>query len=331
MHEKTANNEVIIKLVGKMTLEFPEIDQLKVRLIAEEILYKYDVLPQETALVTSDIEDRLQMYFAVKKLDGLSNKTLKNYRYQLNIFASYLNKPIATVTTTDLRMYLAARTKEMKAGTVNSQISILKSFFGWLFQEEYIPKNPMIKIKSTKEPKRLRHALSQEELELLRQATKTDREKALIEFLISTGCRLSEVVGVDKDDINWYEMSLFVIGKGNKERKVYFNIKTKILLKKYLSTRNDNDSALFVASKGKHLRLGGRSVEKEIKNISLRANFEKSVYPHLFRHSYATHNLNSGMSLPVLQHLMGHEDSATTMIYAELSEENVLHEYKKIS
>ncbi|MGH4125114.1 MAG: site-specific tyrosine recombinase/integron integrase [Clostridium sp.] len=326
-----ANNEIIIRLVGKLTLEFPDIDQLKVRMIAEEVLYKYDVVPQEVGLVTSDIEDRLMMYFAVKKLDGLSMKTLKGYKYQLMIFARYLNKPIAAVTTTDLRMYLANRCKNLKPGSTNTQISTLKSFFGWLFDEEYIPKNPMSKIKSTKEPKRLRHALSQEELELLRQATKKDREKALLEFLISTGCRLSEVVGVNKDDIDWYEMSLFVIGKGNKERKVYFSIKAKILLKKYISTRKDCNQALFVASKGTHNRLGGRSIENEIKKIAVRAGIDKSVFPHLFRHSYATHNLNSGMSLPVLQHLMGHEDSATTMIYAELSEENVKHEYKKIS
>lgn len=326
-----ANNEVIIRLVGKLTLEFPDIDQLKVREIAEEVLYRYDVVPQETGLVVSDIEDRLMMYFAVKKLDGLSEKTLKNYRYQLVTFASFLHKPIANVTTTDLRMYLAAKCKNMKKTSTNTLISTLKSFFGWLFDEEYIPKNPMTKIKSTKEPKRLRHALNQEELELLRQACKTKRELALCEFLIATGCRLSEVVGIDKSDINWHEMSLYVIGKGNKERKVYFNIKAKILLKQYLNSRNDDTEALFVTSKGTHSRLGGRSIEREIKNIAERAGLDKSVYPHLFRHSYATHNLNSGMSLPVLQQLMGHEDSATTMIYAELLEETVHHEYKKIS
>lgn len=128
-------------------------------------------------------------------------------------------------------MFLAVRCKDMKQSSVNGQISILKSFFGWLADEEYIPKNPAKKLKQTKEPKRLRHAMTEEEVELLRQASKTDREKALVEFLISTGCRLSEVVGVNKDDINWYEMSLNVIGKGDKERKVYFSTKAKILLK----------------------------------------------------------------------------------------------------
>ncbi|MDU7251011.1 MAG: tyrosine-type recombinase/integrase [Clostridium sp.] len=330
MHS-TSKEEVVIKLVGKLSLEFPEIDQLKVRTIIEEVLYKYRVLPEETGLVTSDIEEKLQIYLASKKLDGLSKKTLKNYEYNLLIFASHLRKPLAAINTMDLRMFLAVRCKNMKATSVNGQISILKSFFGWLADEEYIPKNPAKKLKQTKEPKRLRHAMTEEEIENLRQACKTEREKALVEFLISTGCRLSEIVGVDKLDIDWHEMSLTVVGKGNKERKVYFNTKAKILLKKYLLTRKDNNEALFVTSKRPHTRLGGRSIQREIKKIAKRAGINKSIYPHLFRHSFATHNLNSGMPMPIIQHLMGHESPATTQIYAELSEENIRHEYKKIS
>ncbi|EPY2286116.1 site-specific tyrosine recombinase/integron integrase [Clostridium sporogenes] len=330
MHS-TSKEEVVIKLVGKLSLEFPEIDQLKVRTIIEEVLYKYRVLPEETGLVTSDIEEKLQIYLASKKLDGLSKKTLKNYEYNLLIFASHLRKPLAAINTMDLRMFLAVRCKNMKATSVNGQISILKSFFGWLADEEYIPKNPAKKLKQTKEPKRLRHAMTEEEIENLRQACKTEREKALVEFLISTGCRLSEIVGVDKLDIDWHEMSLTVVGKGNKERKVYFNTKAKILLKKYLLTRKDNNEALFVTSKRPHTRLGGRSIQREIKKIAKRAGINKSIYPHLFRHSFATGKINSGMPLPVLQHIMGHENPSTTQIYAELSEENIRHEYKKIS
>lgn len=331
MYSSNAKSEVVIKLVGKLSLEFPDIDQLKVRNIVEEVLYKYSILPEETGLVASDIEEKLQIYLASKKLDGLSLKTLKNYEYNLLIFANHLRKPLGTINTMDLRMFLAVRCKNLKQTSVNGQIFILKSFFGWLHDEEYIPKNPSKKLKQTKEPKRLRHALSEEEVELLRQATKTEREKALVEFLISTGCRLSEVVGVNKDDINWHEMSLNVIGKGDKERKVYFSTKAKILLKKYLLTRKDDNQALFVTSKRPHTRLGGRSIQREIKKIADRAGINKSIYPHLFRHSFATHNLNSGMPMPIIQHLMGHESPATTQIYAELSEENIRHEYKKIS
>lgn len=331
MYSTCCKDEVVIKLVGKLSLEFPTINQLTVRGLVEEVLYKYDVSTTETALVTSDIEEKLQIYLAVKKLDGLSPKTLYSYQLNLLIFASYLRKSLGAITAMDLRMFLAQRCKNLKASSLNTQISILKSFFGWLANEDYIPKNPTIKLKQTKQPKRLRHAMTEEEIEILRQVCKTDRENALVEFLISTGCRLSEVVNVDKANINWYEMSLNVIGKGDKERKVYFSIKAKILLKKYIDSRKDNGPALFAGCRAPYNRLGGRSVEREIKKIAERAGFEKSIYPHLFRHSFATHKLNSGMSLPVLQHLMGHEDPGTTQIYAELSEENIMHEYKKIS
>ena len=159
MYSTSAKNEVVIKLVGKLSMEFEEIDQLKVRSIVEEVLYKYSILPEETGLVASDIEEKLQIYLASKKLDGLSVKTLKNYQYNLLIFANHLRKPLSTINTMDLRMFLAVRCKNMKATSVNGQISILKSFFGWLHDEEYIPKNPAKKLKQTKEPKRLRRPL----------------------------------------------------------------------------------------------------------------------------------------------------------------------------
>lgn len=326
-----AKDEVIIRLIGKLSLEFPDLNQFKVREIAEEVLYKYDVIPQETALITSDIEDKLHMYLAIKKLDGLSIKTLKNYELNLLIFASFIKKPIATVNTMDIRIFLVQRCKELKASSTNGQISILKSFFGWLHNEEYIPKNPMNKIKQTKEPKKLRHALNDEEVENLRQVCKTDREKALIEFLISTGCRLSEATQINIDMINWSDRSIYVIGKGNKERQVYFSIKSKILLKKYLKNRKGCNEALFISERAPYGRLGNRAVESIIHKIAIRAQFDKAVFPHLFRHSFATHNLNAGMPLPILQKLMGHSSGDTTMIYAEMSEENVRHEYRRIS
>jgi len=333
-----AKSEVIIKLVGKLTLEFPELNQLKVREITEEVLYKYEVTSLETALVATDVEQRLQIYIACKRLDGLSEKTLKNYKQDLMIFASYIRKPISNVNTMDLRMFLAQRCKNLKPSSTNTQISILKSFFGWLASEEYIPRNPAAKIKLTKEPKHLRHPLTDEEIENLRQACEElkkplekDRSKALLEFLNSTGCRLSEVTSINIIQVNWYEMSLNVIGKGSKERKVYFNVKAKVLLKKYLKDRKGTGEALFISLKAPYQRLGNRAVEHSINKIAKIANFQKSVFPHLFRHSFATHSLNAGMSLPVLQKLMGHSNADTTMIYAELSQENVQHEYKRIS
>lgn len=324
--------EVVIKLVGKLSLEFTEYkEQLKIRGIIEKVLYEYDITPKEKALVVSDIEEKIAIYIASKKLDGLSYKTLKGYLYDLNKFADYMHKTVNSITTIDLRRYLAERCKDMKSTSVNTTISHLKSFFGWLCDEEYIPKNPAKKLKQTKQPKRLRNALSEEELIILKAACKSEREKALIEFFSSTGCRLSEVVNINIADINWSEKSLKVIGKGDKQRIVYFDVKTKIALEKYLETRTDNNEALFVVGKGNHKRLGQRSIQREIKNIAQRAGIEKSIYPHLLRHTFATKKLNNGMALPTLQHIMGHESPATTQIYAELMEENIKYEYRRVS
>jgi len=327
-----ANDEVIIKMVGKLTLEFPQINQLKVREIIEEVLYRYDVVPQELSLVTGgDTEEKLQIYLVCKKLDGLSTRTLKNYENNILIFSSMLKKSLATVTTMDMRMFLAQRCKNLMPSSTNTQINIMKSFFAWLFQEEYIPKNPMLKINQTKEPIRLREALTVDEIEILRQKCENLRERTLLEFTYSTGCRLSEIVGVDKDSINFQDKTLKVIGKGNKERVVCFNTKAKYLMQEYILSRNDDNPALFITSKSPHSRLGGRSIERLIKVIATRANLGKAIYPHLLRHSIATHLLAGGMSLHSVQKLLGHSDPKTTQIYAETSLENVVYEYKRIS
>ena len=324
-------SEAIIKIIGKLSMEFPDMDQLKARDIIEEVLYEYDVAQPSTALVVSDVDEKIVWYLQTKKMEGLSDKTLHNYKLNLDIFSRCLRKPVNMVTKEDMRRFLAVRCKNMAATTTNTQISTMKSFFNWLDEEDYIEKNPMKQIKSTKVPGRLRTALTDEEVENLRQACITDREKALVEFMVSTGCRLSEIVGVDVADINWNDRSLRVIGKGNKEREVLFNVKAKILIKRYLRTRKGESEALFISEHSPYKRLQGRGIETVVSKIADRAKMDKSVFPHLMRHSYGTHSINAGMPLPVLQELMGHSNSATTMVYAKLSRDSVKHEYKKIN
>lgn len=326
-----ANNEVIIRLVGKLTLEFPDIDQLKVRRIAEDVLYKYDVIPQETGLVVSDVEDKLIIYLACKKLDGLAKGTLKNYQNNLLTFSSMLIKPLASVTTMDLRMFLAQRCINLMPSSTNEQIYVLKSFFGWLNEEEYIPSNPAKKLKLTKEPVRLRQPLTEEQMEIFRQACITDREKALTEFIYSSACRLSDAVTISISDINWSECTAVVIGKGNKEREIYFSVKAKILLKKYLKTRKGTSDALFLTSKSPFTRLGARSVQREIKVILKRSGLNVNVFPHLFRHGKASDLSNAGTPIQIIQKILGHENISTTTIYAKVSKENILHEYRRTS
>jgi integrase/recombinase XerD len=334
--KSNCNDEAVIKIIGKLCLEFPNLEhdlkkQLKVRNIIEEVLYKYNVTTKETSLIASDIEEKLQMFLAVKKLDGLSKLTLKNYQRDILKFSSVIKKPVNTITTMDIRMYLAFISKNIKDTTISTKTSTLKTFFGWLLEEEFIIKDPTKKIKTPKVGKRLRNALTEEELEILRNNCKTLREKALLEFIFSTGCRLSEVHDLNTKDINWQDLSVKVIGKGNKQRKVYFTIKAKLLLKEYLKSRTDNNIALFVTSKKPHNRLGRRSIQREINKIAKKAGFDKSVFPYLLRHTFATTALNNNIPVTAIQKLMGHESVDTTMIYAELDESTLKQEYKKLS
>lgn len=327
--------EFTVKLIGKISLEYPQINQQNLRQIIYEAINNYEITARETALVASDIPDRAAMYLAVKKLDGLSKTTLYNYKLHLEKFAKTVVKPLTMITTNDIRLYLAviSKSKNLKQTSLATEISMLKSFFGWLTVEEYITKNPMVKIKQPKKEKRLRKSLTQEELELLRDACKTERERAILEFLFSTACRLAETEKVNIKDINWNTQSLRVIGKGNKERIVFINAKAKIYLEKYLAYRENLDKlanpALFICSKHPYSRFGRRSIEREINDIAIRAGFIKSVFPHLIRHTTATLGLKSGMSLTSVQKILGHSDPGTTEIYAEIGDDTVQEEYKK--
>ncbi|GLC32931.1 site-specific tyrosine recombinase/integron integrase [Clostridium omnivorum] len=325
------NEEVIIKIIGKTSLEYPMIDQQKLREILYLSFHNYNVLPIEKSLVASDVEDRIMMYLAVKKLDGLSAKTLKNYKLELFKLSNTIIKPVNLITTNDLRYYLAIRGKNLKSTSLSTVISYLKSFFDWMHQEEFIERDPTRKIKQPKKEKRLRHALTIDEIERLRDACNTVRQRALLETLYATACRLSEIKDLNIDDINFSTLTTRVIGKGNKERIVYLNAKSKLYLQKYLNTRTDKNSALFVSTKHPYGRLGVRAIEREISKIGEQAKIQKQIYPHILRHSFATHALASGMTLDIIQRILGHSDPATTQIYSALNDTAVQQEYKKLN
>lgn len=280
------NDEVIIKILGKVSMDidaFQDLkEQRKLRSILEEVLYNYDVSTKCTDLaIGSDIDEKLNMFIACKKLDGMSPKTLKNYVSEISMFQTFINKPTYNVTTNDVRMYLAIKCKDLKETSKNTKITILRSFFSWLLEEEYIDKNPMLKIKTPKIPKRLREGLSAEESEILRESCKSDRERAMLEFFLSTGCRLSEVASLNIFDLDFHNLTFRVIGKGNKERIGYFTPKAKLLIQKYLQTRKGTSEALFTSSKAPYGRLCSRALEKEIENIKTRSGINKDIFPHL--------------------------------------------------
>ena len=328
------SQEVTIKIISKLDLIYGDVfDQARVRQIIEEALYDYNVEDKETSLATMDnMGDMILMYLATRKTEGLSDTTLKGYARSLKRFSEHMRKNVEDITTMDIRVYLAHYSKTgVKNTTVGSHTDIIRGFFKFLEDEEYINKTPMRKIKSIKVEKRLREALTKEQFETLRTGAKTLRQKALLELLYSTGCRLEEVENMKKRDIDWQRLTIRVIGKGNKERIVYINATAQVHLKRYLMSRLDNDEAIFVTERAPIKFMGKRAIQKEINNINKQSGLGINVYPHLIRHSVATHLLNSGMSLEILQQILGHEDPSTTLIYAELDNVSVENEYRKYS
>jgi len=325
------NEEFIMKALGKLTLEF-NFDweqQRKIRDCLNYSMYNFEVHTLEKSLIKGDLNEKIFLYIKVKKLAGYSDATLRNYQYTLYKLAIFLNKPVGTITTNDLRMFLIMNSEGKKPSTINSIIFYIKAFFTWLEGEELIQRNPARRLEVNKVPKRLRKSLTVEELEKLRIACKDNRERALVEFIFATGCRVSEVVNCNIEDLNFSENSLKVIGKGDKERIVFFGDKTKVYLKKYLEDRKDSNPALFIGIKKPHNRLKKRAIELIIHDAAERAGFSKNVYPHLLRHTMATLGLQNGADLVTIQHLLGHTDPSTTQIYAQNSLENIKHEYKQ--
>lgn len=328
------SQEAVIRIVGKLDMLYGDVfDQAVVRQAVEEILYDYTVEDKETSLAVMDnMPDRILLYLATRKTEGLANTTLESYGRTLGRFSNYMRKNVEDITSMDIRMYLANRAKEnIKNTTLANDTDVLRGFFNWLEDEEYIQKSPMRKIKTPKVEKRLREALTKEEFETLRTGAKTLRQKALLELLYSTGCRLEEVEQMKKTDIDWQRLQIRVVGKGNKERVVYINATCQVHLRKYLMSRLDDCDSVLVTERRPIKFMGKRAIQREIKKIGEQSGLNKEVYPHLIRHTFATHKLNSGMSLNILQRILGHDDPSTTLVYAELDNVTVENEYRKYS
>ncbi|NFS12638.1 integrase [Clostridium botulinum] len=327
------NEEVSIKLVGKITLLFPQLEidlqkQLEVKHAIDETLYDYEVQTKCTDLVASDIEEKAQLYLACKKLEGLSNKTLYNYKLFLIKLNNYFSKPVSTISTMDLRMFTALMGKDKQPSTVNGYITYLKNFFGWLQNEEYILKNPAAKLRQTKVPKVILQGYKAENLEKLREACITEKQKCLFELLDSTACRISEIDNIKIEDINWSEQSIIVTGKGNKQRVVYFSTKAKLHLKAYIADREEG--YLFISDKAPHQHIQVRALQLIVAKIKERAGVTEKVHCHKFRRTQATYLLNSGMTIQGVQKILGHTSPDVTQRYAQLSQENLKNEYRRL-
>lgn len=290
--------------------------------------YKIDY---RSGLEGADFERIIKHFIGAKKAEGISDRTVPNYTMYLLMFADYIRKNPSDINSGDVRdfvMYLTD-TRKMKPISAQAVINILRSFFGWMFVEELIPRNPMTRIKSFNINKKdARHPLSIEELEKLRNACKDYRERAIIEFFYSTGCRLSEAVQIDLNSMDFRQRSIDVIGKGNRPRTLLFSIRTRLMIEEYVNERQGG-TALFCSIRQPYDRLQGAAIQRIVKNIGNRAGITKRVHPHVLRHTFATNMVNAGMELTTVQRLLGHESVGTTEIYLELSQDNLRHEYDK--
>lgn len=309
-----------------MALVYDEIKPDTQRVI--DLLKDYQV---EYSTGMEDIEfNRLVNHFiGAKRSEGFSDRSEENYRLYINIFSNYVNKEARDITTNDIRdflMYLS-ETRHLKIVSVQMVINVLRSFFSWLMLEEIIPKNPMGKIKNFRiDKKNARHALTTEELERIRDACRTYREKAMLEFFISSGCRISEVAALNADQLDFTHRSVEVIGKGNKPRTVYFSVRAVLMIKAYLDERKGGTS-LFAGVRQPYNALGTAAIQRVIKQLGQRAGLTKRVHPHILRHTFASNLVNAGCDIVIIQQLLGHTNLDTTQIYAEISHAGVRRAY----
>ena len=262
--------------------------------------------------------EAVKAYLASKGVANLSKKTLKQYQYKLRHFFDTVRKSFSDVTANDIRIYLYNFRIERNASDcyVDNVRITLNSFFQWLVDNEYILRNPCAKVDKIKYQKKRREPLTTLGLETLRIRCETVREKALVDFLFSTGCRVSECADVLLSDIDWEHNAVHIRhGKGDKERFVYFNDEAKVSLREYLNSRDDENPALWVSLRKPHNQISSHALELAVKKIGQRVGVH--AYPHKFRHTFATVGLRNGMPLDKLQALLGHSDPKTTLIYAK--------------
>ncbi len=321
-------DKVITEIQNKMArlLNHSQLDELgkviNAALTGVELVVKADnELPNN---------ELLNVFLSAKRIEGCSEKSIKYYQSTIKLMIERVVQPIRSITTDHLRGYLSEYQKKRGSSkvTIDNMRRIFSSFFGWLEDEDYILKSPVRRIHKIKTDKPIKETFSDESLELLRDACTEIRDLTMIDLLASTGMRVGELVGLNREDINFHERECVVLGKGGSERVVYFDARTKIHLLNYLENRRDGSSALFVTLSLPHERLQIGGVETRLREIGKRVNMNK-VHPHKFRRTLATRAIDKGMPIEQVQHLLGHVKIDTTMHYAMVNQANVKNSHRK--
>ena len=274
-------------------------------------------------------EKLISHFLKSKRLIGLAESTLTVYIDVIGYLIEFYDKGLADMSSDDIRgwfNYLLE--KGTTARTVDNYRSYLSSFYNFCNVEGLIFRNPMKKIEGIKQPKQVKQPFSSEELVLLRNNCETLREKALFELLLSSGIRLSELVNINRDDLDFHNNTFYVIGKGSKERKCYFNDSAKVAIKNYLNSRHDTNPALFIAYQGSPKRLRSGGVEYSLKQVAKRAGVT-DVHPHRFRRSMACNLLSKNVPLEQIRIMLGHTNLETTKLYVIDDEDEIKYNHKR--
>ena len=275
-------------------------------------------------------DNYLSMFLNAKKIEGCSERTLAYYKTTVEKLLDGVNDPIRKVTTDDIREYLANYQciNNCSKTTIDNIRRNISSFFTWLEEEDYIIKSPMRRIHKIKTTKTVKEVISDEEIEKMRDKCQSLRDLAIIDLLYSTGIRIGELVRLNIDDIDFEERECIVFGKGDKERRVYFDTKTKIHLMGYINSRSDANPALFVTLDAPYDRLRISGVEIRLRRLGRELGINK-VHPHKFRRTMATRAIDKGMPIEQVQRLLGHSQIDTTMHYAIVNQTNVKVSHRK--
>lgn len=317
--------EKIVLVLNEMS-EYLTVEQMKK---LQEVIVKTFAENEAPKTETSN-DEFLKMFLDAKRIEGCSDRTIKYYRVTIEHLLKNVVSPIRKITTEMMRAYLVDYQKINNCGktTVDNIRRNISSFFSWLEEEDYILKSPMRRIHKIKTQKTVKNIISDEEIEKLRDNCKNIRDTAMIDLLYSTGIRVGELVKLNIEDIDFSERECVVFGKGDKERRVYFDAKSKIHLKNYIESRKDNNPALFVTLNAPYDRLKISGVEIRIRELGRMLNLEK-VHPHKFRRTMATRAIDKGMPIEQVQKILGHSQIDITMQYAIVNQNNVKASHRK--
>lgn len=325
--------KVINLIKNKIGPYLDENQSVKLENVLISVLNEYDISEKIFNSSIMDFnanQDLLDNFLSAKRVEGCSERTIIYYRTTIFKMLDEVGLKIEDITTDDLRKYLADYKNKNNASksTIDNVRRVLSSFFSWLEDEDYILKNPVRRIRKIKTKKVVKEVISDENFEILRDSCTNIRDLAMIELLASTGIRVGELVNLNIDDVLFNERECVVLGKGDSERIVYFDAKTKIHLLKYLESRNDDNPALFVSFKKPYNRLGINGIERRIRELGHEANIKK-IHPHKFRRTMATNAIDKGMPIEQVQRLLGHVQIDTTMQYAMVNQSNVKIAHRK--